>query len=40
MPSTIVLKEMASEGREARFMVVTVEPGFMPSLERDFHWEI
>jgi hypothetical protein len=39
-PSTVVLGESANEALEARFMIFTVEPGFMPSLERSFHWEI
>jgi hypothetical protein len=40
MPRDIVLDESANEGWEARFMVLAIEPGFMPSLERGFHWEI
>jgi hypothetical protein len=40
MPSTIVLRELAYEGQEARFLVLVVEPRFMPSHERGFHREI
>jgi hypothetical protein len=39
-PSSVTLREWANEGLEARFMVLIVEPGFTPSLERSFSQEI
>jgi hypothetical protein len=32
--------ELANEAREARFMVFTIKPGLVPSLEWSFHWQI
>jgi hypothetical protein len=40
MPSAIELGELADKGREARLMVLIVEPRFMRSLERGFHRKI
>jgi hypothetical protein len=40
MPSVVAFQESANEGWETRFMVLTIEPGFMTYLERDFHREI
>jgi hypothetical protein len=34
------LMDLANEIWEARFMVFVVEPGFAPSFEQSFHWEI
>jgi hypothetical protein len=39
-PGFGVLGEAANEGREARFMVFTIKPGLMPSLEQGLQWEI
>jgi hypothetical protein len=33
IPGTTELGESANEGREARFMVFTIKPGLVPSLE-------
>jgi hypothetical protein len=39
-PSSIELRKLAYEGREAGFMVLTVEPCSVPSSERIFQGEI
>jgi hypothetical protein len=39
-PGTTELRESANEGREARFMVFTIKPELVPSLERCLHWHI
>jgi hypothetical protein len=36
----LILRESVNKGREARFMLLIVEPGFVPSLERQFHRKI
>jgi hypothetical protein len=36
-PGTAELRESANEGREARFMVFTIKPGLVPSLEQSLH---
>jgi hypothetical protein len=36
-PGSLELKELAYNGREARFMILTVEPCDMPSPERILH---
>jgi hypothetical protein len=38
-PSPMVFRESAYEGREAVFMVHTIEPGLVPSSKRSLHWE-
>jgi hypothetical protein len=40
MPSPLILKEMAYEGREGGFMVFAVKPDHVPSQERQFHGTI
>jgi hypothetical protein len=37
---TTELGESANEWREARFMIFTIKPGLMPSLERSLNWQI
>jgi hypothetical protein len=38
-PCPLVFRESAYEGREAGFMVLTIELGLVPSLKRSLHWE-
>jgi hypothetical protein len=38
-PSPLVFRELVYEGREAGFLVLTIEPGPMISLKRSFHRE-
>jgi hypothetical protein len=37
-PSPLVFRESAYKGREVGFMVLTIEPGPMPSSKRSLHW--
>jgi hypothetical protein len=39
-PGTTELRESTNKGQEARFMVFTIKPGLVPSLERSLHWQI
>jgi hypothetical protein len=39
-PCAIVLKEAAHEGREARLMILAIEPCLVPSLKRSFYGKI
>jgi hypothetical protein len=39
-PGTTELRESTNDGWEARFMVFTIKPELVPSLERSLHWQI
>jgi hypothetical protein len=40
IPSSLELKESTYKGRGARFMVLTIKPSSMPSLERSLHRKV
>jgi hypothetical protein len=39
-PSLLKFKELAYKGREAWFMILIVEPRYMPSLKRGLHGKL